>query len=251
MNWKQIVLLAAEQVRVLLYPRRCPFCGEVLGFQTSCADCQPELDRLKLQVPRLPKSEHCMDYLSGAASVYRYDGCVREGILKMKNGGQIASAKEVGVWMAIVIFGCTFHQHRGIIELDSGPIMRQFDVIVPVPNNKERDYSLPERLARQLGWALGIPVKKDALKKARVVQQQKGKTAKQRMENAKDAYRVDCAEEIDGKRVLLVDDIITTGATISNCAKALRKAGALDVFAVSIAETQFDEVLSKQEAFLE
>lgn len=233
---------AVEQIRVLLYPRRCPFCGEVLGFSTCCKICQPELEQLKLSVPRLPESEHCFAYLSGAASVYKYDGCVREGILRMKNAGQIASAKEVGIWMATVIFGCTFRQHHGIINLDSRPVMRQFDLVIPVPNNsKKRAYNMPEHLAKQIAWALGIPMRADLLQKARIVEQQEGKNALQRMENAKNAYKVCGSAEVEGKRVLLVDDVITTGATVSNCAKALRNAGALDVFAVSIAETQIKD----------
>lgn len=71
-----------------------------LGFLTRCPDCEPELKHLKLMIPRLPDSEHCMEHLSGAAAVCRYDGCVREAILRMKNGGQGYCARELGVWMA-------------------------------------------------------------------------------------------------------------------------------------------------------
>lgn len=241
MNPKKRGLAIAEQLRVLLYPRRCPFCGDVLGFLTCCQTCQPELERLKLPRPRLPESEHCLEYLSGAAAVYKYDGCVQKGILRMKNAGQCATAKEVGIWMAAVIFGCTFRQQHGIIHIDSRPIMRQFDLVIPVPNNsKKRAYNMPALLAKELAWALDIPMRTDLLQKARKTEQQEGKSAKQRMENMKNAYKVCGSAELEGKRVLLVDDVITTGATVSNCAKALRKAGALDVFAVSIAETQFD-----------
>ncbi len=230
----------AEQVRVLLFPRRCPFCGAVLGFLTRCPDCEPELKRLKLMVPRLPESEHCFDHLSGAASVCRYDGCVRRAILLMKNGGKPYYAKELGVWMAAVIFGCTFRQQRGIILLDQGPVLRRFDLVVPVPSgDKKRGYNLPDHLAKPLAWALDTPLRCDLLYKKRQTEKQEGKTARQRMLNVKDAYGVRDARAVEGLRVLLVDDVITTGATVSNCAKALREAGALDVFAVSLAETQF------------
>ena len=231
--------LWAEQVRVLLFPRRCPFCGRVLGFLTRCPDCEPELKKLKLMIPRLPDSEHCMEHLSGAAAVYRYDGCVRDAILRMKNGGQGYCAKELGVWMAAVIFGCTFRQQRGIIRLEEQQVLRRFDLVVPVPaDGRDRGYNLPELLARQLAWALDVPLDPGALKKIRHTPKQEGKTASQRMENVKNAYRATDPAAIEGKRVLLVDDVITTGATLSNCAKALRAAGALDVFAVTLAETQ-------------
>ncbi|WP_291245412.1 ComF family protein [Fournierella sp.] len=231
--------LWGEQVRVLLFPRRCPFCGRVLGFLTRCPDCEPELKTLKLMIPRLPDSEHCMEHLSGAAAVYRYDGCVRDAILRMKNGGQGYCAKELGIWMAAVIFGCTFRQQRGIIRLEEEQVLRRFDLVVPVPaGDRGRGYNLPELLARQLAWALDAPLEPYALKKTRRTEKQEGKTSRQRMENVKNAYQATGPACVEGKRVLLVDDVITTGATLSNCAKALRAAGALDVFAVTLAETQ-------------
>lgn len=228
--------LWAEQLRVLVFPRRCPFCGRVLGFLTRCPDCEPELKQLKLMIPRLPDSEHCMEHLSGAAAVCRYDGCVREAILRMKNGGQGYCARELGVWMAAEIFGCTFRQQRGIIRLEQSPVLRRFDLVVPVPaSGRERGYNLPDLLA----WALDTPLDCGALQKTRRTEKQEGKTARQRMENVKNAYRATNPAAVEGRRVLLVDDVITTGATLSNCAKALRTAGALDVFAVTLAETQF------------
>lgn len=239
MKKAQRLRLWAEQVRVLLFPRRCPFCGRVLGFLTRCPDCEPELKKLKLMIPRLPDSEHCMEHLSGAAAVYRYDGCVCEAILRMKNGGQGYCAKELGIWMAAVIFGCTFRQQRGIIRLEEEQVLRRFDLVVPVPaGDRGRGYNLPDLLARQLAWALDAPLEPCALKKIRQTEKQEGKTARQRMENVKNAYQATAPASVEGKRVLLVDDVITTGATLSNCAKALRAAGALDVFAVTLAETQ-------------
>ena len=230
----------AEQLRVLVFPRRCPFCGRVLGFLTRCPDCEPELKKLKLMIPRLPDSEHCMEHLSGAAAVCRYEGCVREAILRMKNGGQGYCARELGVWMAAEIFGCTFRQQRGIIRLEQSPVLRRFDLVVPVPaSGRERGYNLPDLLARQLAWALDTPLDCGALQKIRRTGKQEGKNARQRMENVKNAYRAADPAAVEGKRVLLVDDVITTGATLSSCAGALRTAGALEVFAVTLAETQF------------
>lgn len=230
----------AEQLRVLVFPRRCPFCGRVLGFLTRCPDCEPELKKLKLMIPRLPDSEHCMEHLSGAAAVCRYEGCVREAILRMKNGGQGYCARELGVWMAAEIFGCTFRQQRGIIRLEQGPVLRRFDLVVPVPaSGRERGYNLPDLLARQLAWALDTPLDCGALQKILRTGKQEGKNARQRMENVKNAYRAADPAAVEGKRVLLVDDVITTGATLSSCAGALRTAGALEVFAVTLAETQF------------
>ena len=119
-------------------------------------------------------------------------------------------------------------------------MLRRFDLVVPVPaSGRERGYNLPDLLACQLAWALDTPLDCGALQKTRRTEKQEGKTARQRMENVKNAYRATNPAAVEGRRVLLVDDVITTGATLSNCAKALRTAGALDVFAVTLAETQF------------
>lgn len=204
----------------------------------ECAECVPELKRYTRQIPRLPQGEHCLEYLSGGASVFRYDGCIRGAVLRMKNGGQVYYAKELGIYMASRIFDCTFHQQRGIIVLSSVPVMKRFDLVIPVPpSDKNRGYNLPDVLAQQLAWALDVPLRNDILKKIRETEKQEGRSAAERMKNVKDAYRAEKPFDVEGKRVLLVDDVITTGATLPNCAKALCIAGALDVFAVTLAET--------------
>ena len=92
--------------------------------------------------------------------------------------------------MAAEIFGCTFRQQRGIIRLEQSPVLRRFDLVVPVPaSGRERGYNLPDLLARQLAWALDTPLDCGALQKIRCTEKQEGKTARQRMENVKNAYR--------------------------------------------------------------
>lgn len=239
MKMQEIAKITGRQISVLLFPRRCPFCNGVLGFCVQCSDCEPELKRLHRQIFRLAQGDHCLDHLSGAASVFQYDGCVPSAILRMKNGGQAYYAKELGVYMAASIFGCTFRQRRGIITVSSAPALKQFDLVIPVPpSDKKRGYNLPDVLAQQIAWGLNIPCRCDVLNKIRKTEKQEGKTAFQRMQNVKDAYKAEKPFEVEGRRVLLVDDVITTGATLSNCAKALCAAGALEVFAVTLAETK-------------
>src|SRR5699024_3678166 len=73
---------ALRTAAALVYPRRCPFCDRVLGWLPACPDCAGELARLRLAVPRLPTTEHLLKNLTGAAAVWRYDGCVRRAILR-------------------------------------------------------------------------------------------------------------------------------------------------------------------------
>lgn len=234
--------LPVRQALALVYPRRCPFCDEVLGFAASCPRCEPDLALLRLPRPRLPATEHHLENLSGAAALYKYSGCVRQAILRMKNAGRAAYGECLGIELARVVFGCTFTQKRGIITLESRPELTRFDLVVPVPAAKggSRGYNVPDYLAKPLAEALGAPFAPHALAKARHVERQEGKNARERLLNVQKAYSVTDPALVEGRRVLLVDDVITTGATVSVCADALARAGALEIFAVSVAETQTD-----------
>ena len=233
---------AADGLRLaaaLVYPRRCPFCDRVLGDVEECPRCAPEQARLRLPVPRLPETEHTFRHLSGAAALWRYSGCVQGAVLRMKNAGRACYGEELGAVMARDIFGCTFSVRHGIIVFDKPFSLARSDLIVPVPTRRrDRGYNPPALLARPLARALGVPTDEKALEKCRATHTQEGLTAAQRLQNLRGAFRVPDAGRVEGRRVLLVDDVITTGATVSACAEALTRAGALEVFAVAAAETR-------------
>ena len=231
--------VAAQLAAGLVYPRRCPFCDRVLGWMPDCPDCAAELAKLRRAVPRLPATEHILRDVTGAAAVWRYDGCVRQAILRFKNGGRACYGETLGAEMARAVFGCNYDIKRGIITFDGAPPLARFDLVVPVPaSDRGRGYEPPELLAGPLARALGVPLEKGALRKARATHPQKGLSAAERMKNLQGAFRVRNAQCIEGRRILLVDDVITTGATVSACAGALMKAGALEVFAVAAAHTE-------------
>ena len=90
------------------------------------------------------------------------------------------------------------------------------------------------RLARRLGRVLGVPAA-SPLRTTRPMRPQKTLDRAARLENTRGAYACRPGTDLSGMRVLLVDDVITTGATVSACALALLQAGAVSVFAVSVA----------------
>ncbi len=117
---------------------------------------------------------------------------------------------------------------------------RGYDCIVPVPaSGKKRGYNVPERMAQPAGPGGGRAGGPDALTRTRSTRRQEGLSLDERLANVAGAFRVARPEAVEGKRILLVDDVLTTGATASACAQALLDAGAQSVFAVALATVEF------------
>ena len=212
---------ALRGVRQLLYPRRCPFCNAVLGSIRTCPDCAEEVDRLRRKPGiRLDASQHYLGGLSGAAAPFRYEGCVRRAILRAKYQAAPWTAVELGVVLAELAFGSEVRM-RG-----AEPVPQRvegarlgYDCIVPVPaSSRRRGYNV-----RRKNRQAGLPFE-------------------QRLANVAGAFRVQDPDLIEGRRVLLVDDVITTGATAAACAQALLSAGAESVFAVAVATVEFPPI---------
>jgi competence protein ComFC len=118
------------------------------------------------------------------------------------------------------------------------PRDERFDLIVPVPmhwwRHWKRGFNQTELLARVLSRRSGIPFGR-ALVRSRATPPQAGLTLAQRHQNLNRAFRPSSRMEIRGKRILLVDDVFTTGSTASACAKSLKKAGAASVVLLTLA----------------
>lgn len=227
-----------------LFPRRCPFCGALLGADalqgTVCPACVPEEMRLQHIPPRLPEGEHSFYALSQAAAAYYYADTVRSAILRCKRGGNPWRARELADRMAVLVFGALPARRVGGLPQYLGVAMLPlYNCIVPVPPRQPLPGmpGLPLLLARRLGAVLGVPVETPLYIKRRG-RPQKELTREQRLQNARGAFGCRPGTDLTGRRVLLIDDIITTGATASACALALLQAGAVEVTAVAIAAAE-------------
>jgi competence protein ComFC len=114
-----------------------------------------------------------------------------------------------------------------------------WDLIVPVPLHplkmRHRQFNQAERLARCLGHELALPVNARVVRRVQFTETQTKLSRSQRADNVHSAFAPRRAGELHGQRVILVDDVMTTGATTSACAKALRQAGAGDVCVWTVA----------------
>ena len=202
----------------LLYPPKCVICGKLLEKQgpvcPRCLDSLPEYDGAAPQV-RFTEA--------GAVSFY-YEGALRESFLRFKFGGAAHYAAVYGAWMAHTI---------------EDKLAGRFDTLTWAPvsrrRRRSRGYDQSELLCRETARELGMqPLL--TLEKCTDNRAQSSLTgAVERFENAKGAYRAVQPERFAGKRVLLIDDIVTTGATMSECARVLRKAGAAEVVCAALA----------------
>lgn len=234
---------ALRAVRQLLYPRECPFCGRVLGDIRDCPDCAEQLEVLRRKPGiRLDPAQHYIGNLTGAAAPYRYSGCVRRGILNAKYQGKPWRAVEMGNRLVQLAFG-------GELTVQYGELLPQpvpwaaigYDLIVPVPaSGKKRGYNVPELMALPLAKAMEVPLAPQALVRTRTKRHQAGLPLEQRMANVAGAFRAAQPQQVEGRRILLVDDVITTGTTAAACAQALLHAGADSVFALAFATVEFD-----------
>lgn len=233
---------ALRAVRQLFYPRECPFCGRVLGSVSDCPDCAEELELLRRKPGiRLDPAQHYISNLAGAAAPYRYAGCVRRGILQTKYSGKPWRAVELGNRLVQLAFG-------GELKMQYGELLPQpvpwaaigYDCIVPVPaSSRSRGYNVPEQMALPLAEAMGVPLASHALFRTRAKKHQAGLALEERMANVAGVFRAADPLQLEGKRILLVDDVITTGTTAAACAQALLDAGADSVFALAFATVEF------------
>lgn len=224
-----------RELLAILFPERCVCCDKVIPPLIGCCDtCR---QGLSLIVP--PVCENCgagLDecvchrhhrHFERCAAPFYYEGTVRRGILRLKEQNDPQIAEFFAGYMAQVV-------RR---EYSTW----RFDWIIPVPltesRKKGRGFNQSERLAKCLSAELGIPVS-TCLRKISETRPQKELSAVERSGNLLGAFDV-AGADISGTRILLVDDLATTGSTLDECAKTLKVYGASQVYAVTAARTRF------------
>jgi ComF family protein len=127
------------------------------------------------------------------------------------------------------------------LMVDRLPLFDSVDLVIPVPLHpkrlREREFNQSLLLADRIARRLGLPLSYANLVRIAPAPAQTTLSRKRRLKNLRGAFAVRRPDAIAGKRILLIDDVFTTGATVNECAKTLRKAGAGDVFALTLART--------------
>ncbi|MFV9838461.1 MAG: ComF family protein [Aaplasma endosymbiont of Hyalomma asiaticum] len=192
-----------------LHGRYCVLCGgTTANRQNTCMSCNP-----------------LETYLNSLDSIFEYDNASRNMILNLKFHDDLTNVHIYAKWLYA----------KGATVLSSA------DLIIPMPLHRtrlfSRKFNQAALLARELSKICGVPCDVFVLKKNRNTRPQSGLPAHERVKNVASTFTVTNVDMIVGKFIVLIDDVVTTGASLQACAKALKQAGAREVYALTLGRT--------------
>jgi ComF family protein len=217
-----------------LLPPVCLLCGASGGHQPLCPACQNDLPALSapccpICLEATPYGERCgaclvhPPHFDRVFALYHYVFPVDRLIHELKYSAQFALARR---WRQELATRLVTQPHRA-------------DRILPLPLHDERlaerGYNQAQEIARALSRATGIALDTQSLSKCRATRPQSESSLKERRRNLKNAFA--CQTDLSGQRLLLVDDVLTTGTTLNEAARVLKLHGAEEVTALVVART--------------
>ena len=220
----------------LIFPVYCLICKKQLSYQTNtylCDACKQKLTLINGKV-----CNKCgRPFINGICGICRekqfcfskarasgiYDGSVRKCIHLLKYKKK--------TYLLNTLFE--------VFLLPNSLDFLSCDLIVPVPLHWIREYSRgfnqAELIGKKISKRFNIPLSKTSLKRTRATPSQTGLSLKERTKNIKGAFSVRNSQKLNGKRILLVDDVMTTGATVNECSRVLLQAGAREILVYTLA----------------
>lgn len=222
-----------EKLKIVLFPKRCKVCGEVICVDEEiCEDC---LDLLYIEFPLCLKcgcsKDDCIckkfqretEYKSVIAPFY-YKDSVSRGILNMKMNEMPKLSEFFGTAVADIV-----NKQYELID---------FDFVTYVPMRKgdlaARGFNQAELIAKIISEKCNIPIE-NALVKKRKTKKQKRQKASERFANMYNAFDINERIDVNGKKILLVDDVKTTGSTLTSISLTLKAYGADSIYCAVIA----------------
>jgi len=205
----------------LVFNEKCPLCNKnsYWKFAPFCFSCWQEIEPFSSN--RIFTGQFHGDFWKYIVSLHSfgaYEGVLKSAIHCFKYGGIIRIGRELGKLMSKI----------------NPP---DIDILIPVPLHikklRQREFNQSAILAKELSKAWNTPLSINSLIKIKDTLDQASLEAKDRFHNIKDAYSV--IKGVKGLKVGLVDDVVTTGSTIMECAKVLKKAGAKEIHAITLA----------------
>jgi len=240
------IQIAVDAVLNLVYPDNCIICAAPVSRQRDCGVCEPcwtKVCALEIQPPFCPSCGIPFQALDRDVS-HLCGSCILETPI-------YSGARSFGFYAAelsSLIWHFKFHGKRNLDGLLAHLLFRtfcdtwawnDFDLMVPVPlhskRKRERGYNQATLLARCLSPIIGIPHCESLLCRVRATCSQVGLTDHERLQNLQRAFQCTSSERAAGQRILLIDDVMTTGATVSSAGETLLNGGASRVSVLTVA----------------
>lgn len=225
----------------LFFPEQCPHCGEAIDIrENSCPDCRDNFEKIGRDycINCGYSEERCVCEdgsirLNHISAVYIYSGYVKSEIRDFKFCGNIKTGRKLGEEMAFraaeTIYGVTF------------------DSVTFVPISEKgfraRGYNQSEILAQTVAEKLFVPCEELLCKKKDTAKQHE-LSGRERRLNVNGAFSLKDGISVKGKRILLCDDVKTTGATLKECEKVLLMSGAKEVYCLCIALADYGDTFA-------
>ncbi len=205
----------------LFFPPKCVFCRRILEEYGVCDKC-----KVSLPYRRPAESKDKVMFVDEIYSCFKYEGDVKNAIVRYKFGGMACYADDFSKYLA----DCVRENLAG-----------KFDIISWVPLSKKRlrsrGYDQARLLAEGVCKRLGLTAVRTLNKCRNAAPQSRQNDPSERMANILGAYEV-CCDDVQGKRIIIIDDVMTTGSTTSECARVLKTAGADSVIVLTLAKTK-------------
>lgn len=207
----------------ILYPKQCLICGK-LEQDTICSKCYNTL-KIEAKVEQY-KNKTFNRHLY----IFKYEGKIRNLIIDYKFNDKPYLNE---------LFAKIILKNEKICRK-----IKKYDIIIPVPIHKkrknERGYNQSELIAKKLAKNLNVELVTDSLIKQKNTLPQSTLSKKQREENVKTVYKIQNKQKIENKKIILLDDIYTTGATAEECSKILKQNGAKEILVLTIAKDEIN-----------
>lgn len=225
-----------DAVGGLLFPISCPSCDRFLASREDwplCAECRLQIEALEARMwlsgdddAETAQGESCSRSPALAIrSAARYAGPVRDAIIAAKFNGR----EDIVDLLGIPLLACAAGFKNELTH----------SVVVPLPLHRNRllarGFNLPDRLSQCISRRMGLPYRPLWLERRIDTESQVGKSAGERRENVADAFLCPNPENLQGRKILLIDDVVTSGATMLAAAKPFFDAGA-EVLGLSLAQ---------------
>ena len=208
----------------LIYPPTCGICGK-LNQNSLCKKCEIELKKQAVfGIDNYKKN--CETFFDEHLYIFMYNGIIRMLILNYKFNDKSYLYKTFVKFLL---------KNNKFVE-----IIKSYDIIMPVPLNqkrkRKRGYNQSDLIAMEISNFLQIKLEKNNLEKVQNIVAQSTLNKVQRSQNIKGVYRIKNKQNLKNKKVLVIDDIYTTGSTINECSKIVKEAGAKNIGVLTIAK---------------